>query len=86
MDPPKHKAHRGLLMRLITPKRLRENEDFMWRHADRQIDEFVERGECEFIRDFAGPFTLYVIADLLGRPRRGPRVVPRGAPGGRPQP
>ena len=68
MDPPKHKAHRGLLMRLITPKRLRENEDFMWRHADRQIDEFVERGQCEFIRDFAGPFTLYVIADLLGVP------------------
>jgi cytochrome P450 len=68
MDPPKHKAHRGLLMRLITPKRLRENEDFMWRHADRQIDEFVQRGQCEFIRDFAGPFTLYVIADLLGVP------------------
>jgi cytochrome P450 len=68
MDSPKHKAHRGLLMRLITPKRLRENEDFMWRHADRQIDEFVKRGECEFIRDFAGPFTLYVIADLLGIP------------------
>jgi len=68
MDPPKHKAHRGLLMRLITPKRLRENEDFMWRHADRQVDEFIERGECEFIRDFAGPFTLYVIADLLGVP------------------
>jgi cytochrome P450 family 150 subfamily A5 len=68
MDPPKHKAHRGLLMRLITPKRLRENEDFMWSHADRQIDEFVGRGQCEFIRDFAGPFTLYVIADLLGVP------------------
>ena len=68
MDPPKHKAHRGLLMRLITPKRLRENEDFMWRHADRQIDEFIGRGECEFVRDFAGPFTLYVIADLLGVP------------------
>ena len=68
MDPPKHKAHRGMLMRLITPKRLKENEDFMWRRADRQIDEFVARGECEFIRDFAGPFTLYVIADLLGVP------------------
>ena len=67
-DPPKHKAHRGMLMRLITPKRLRENEEFMWRHADRQIDEFVAKGECEFIRDFAAPFTLYVIADLLGVP------------------
>jgi cytochrome P450 len=68
MDDPEHKATRGLLMRLITPKRLRENEDFMWRHADRQIDEFIEHGECEFVRDFAGPFTLYVIADLLGVP------------------
>ena len=67
-DPPKHKAHRGMLMRLLTPKRLRENEEFMWRHADRQIDEFVAKGECEFIRDFAAPFTLYVIADLLGVP------------------
>ena len=40
-DPPKHTAHRALLMRLITPKRLKENEEFMWRLADRQIDEFV---------------------------------------------
>ena len=68
MDPPKHKAHRGMLMRLLTPKRLKENEDFMWRHADRQIDEFAASGECEFIRSYAGPFTLYVIADLLGVP------------------
>ena len=41
LDPPIHTAHRGLLMRLITPKRLSENEDFMWRLADRQIDEFI---------------------------------------------
>ncbi len=67
-DPPKHKAHRGLMMRLLTPKRLRENEEFMWRRADRQIDEFVARGSCEFITEYAGPFTLYVIADLLGVP------------------
>jgi cytochrome P450 family 150 subfamily A5 len=67
-DPPKHAAHRGLLMRLITPKRLKENEEFMWRLADRQIDEFHARGECEFVNDYAGPFTLLVIADLLGVP------------------
>ena len=67
-DPPKHTAHRGLLARLITPRRLKENEEFMWRLADRRIDEFLGRGECEFIRDYAGPFTLLVIADLLGVP------------------
>jgi len=68
MDPPMHKAHRGLLMRLITPKRLKENEAFMWELADRQLAEFVGRGGCEFVTDFAGPFTLLVIADLLGVP------------------
>jgi cytochrome P450 len=67
-DPPKHTAHRALLLRLITPKRLKENEEFMWRLADRQLDEFVGRGSCEFINDYANPFTLLVIADLLGVP------------------
>ena len=55
-------------MRLITPKRLSENEAFMWRLADRQIDEFLAHGECEFISEFASPFALLVIADLLGVP------------------
>jgi cytochrome P450 len=67
-DPPKHTAHRALLMRLITPKRLRENEEFMWRLADRQLDEFLANGRCEFVHEYAGPFTLLVIADLLGVP------------------
>jgi len=67
-DPPRHTAHRALLGRLITPKRLKENEEFMWTLADRQIDEFLGRGECEFVRDYAGPFTLLVVADLLGVP------------------
>jgi len=67
-DPPVHTAHRGLLMRLITPKRLRENEDFMWQLADRQIDEFVDRGACEFIGEYGQPFAMLVIADLLGVP------------------
>ena len=67
-DPPRHTAHRALLMRLLTPKRLGENEEFMWRLADRQIDGFVARGEREFVRDYASPFTLLVIANLLGVP------------------
>jgi cytochrome P450 len=67
-DPPKHTNHRALLMRLITPKRLKENEEFMWRLADRQIDEFIAQGECEFIAEFATPFALLVVADLLGVP------------------
>ena len=67
-DPPKHTDHRALLMRLITPKRLNENEQFMWRLADRQLDEIVDAGHCEFISEFATPFAMLVVADLLGVP------------------
>jgi cytochrome P450 len=67
-DPPAHTDQRALLMRLITPKRLKENEAFMWQLADQQLDTFLAPGEGEFISGFAGPFTLLVIADLLGVP------------------
>ena len=68
MDPPDHTRERSVLMRLITPKRLRDNEAFMWRLADQQLDEFVADGRCEFIGAFAQPFALLVVADLLGVP------------------
>jgi cytochrome P450 len=70
LDPPVHTDHRALLMRLITPKRLKENEASMWQLADRQLDEFLDGGEGEFVGGFASPFTLLVIADLLGVPEQ----------------
>jgi cytochrome P450 len=67
-DPPKHTVHRGLLMRLLSPGRLKENEESMWRLADHQLDEFVDAGHCELVSAYAGPFAMLVIADLLGVP------------------
>jgi cytochrome P450 len=68
-DPPKHAPHRALLAGLFTPKRLKENEEFMWRLADHLIDEFVAEGQCEFASAYAQTFPLLVIADLLGVPQ-----------------
>ena len=68
MDPPDHTRERALLMRLITPKRLKDNEAFMWRLADEQLDEFASDGRCEFIRSYTQPFAMLVVADLLGVP------------------
>jgi cytochrome P450 len=67
-DVPAHDAHRGLIQRLFTPKRMRENEEFMWRLADRQIDTFIDTGTFEVLRDYGQPFAVLVIADLLGVP------------------
>ncbi|WP_099023778.1 cytochrome P450 [Mycolicibacterium palauense] len=72
MDPPEHSRARSLLNRLLTPKRLKENEEFMWRLADEQLDEIIgdQTGtvHCEFLSEYAKPFSLLVIADLLGVP------------------
>ena len=68
MDAPAHTRERSLIMRLLTPKRLKENEAFMWGLADRQIDEFVADGRCEFIRAYTQPFAMLVVADVLGVP------------------
>ena len=66
-DPPAHTDHRALLMRLITPKRLKENEAFMWALADRQLDEFLSAEGASSSRS-TQPFALLVVADLLGVP------------------
>ncbi|MBU8810508.1 cytochrome P450 [Mycolicibacterium goodii] len=68
MDPPEHTNARSLLNRLLTPRRLKENEDFMWRLADECLDDFIDDGSCEFLSQYAKPFSLLVIADLLGVP------------------
>jgi cytochrome P450 len=55
-------------MRLITPVRLKENEEYMQELAEKQIDGFISRGECEFMDAYAQPFAVLVVSDLLGVP------------------
>jgi cytochrome P450 len=68
MDPPAHERARSLLNKLLTPRRLKENEDFMWQLADSQLDEFIGSGRCEFLSEYARPFATSAIIDLLGVP------------------
>src|SRR3546814_17978115 len=55
-DPPRHTAHRALMMRLLTPGRLRANEAFMEHLADRQPHPMVQTGGCAPNPDLAPPF------------------------------
>ncbi|ORA33252.1 cytochrome P450 [Mycobacterium aquaticum] len=68
MDPPQHERARSLLSKLLTPRRLKENEDYMWQLADHQLDEFIANGRCEFLGEYAKPFATLAITDLLGVP------------------
>jgi cytochrome P450 len=68
MDPPNHTRARSILSRLLTPARLKANQDFLWQLADQQLDEFIERGECEFLEAYSKPYALLAVANLLGVP------------------
>lgn len=75
-DPPTHTAHRALLSRMITPKRLKENEAFISQIVDAQLDQALGTGGAtggdgagfEVIGAFAAPIAMLVVADLLGVP------------------
>ena len=89
MDPPGHEKARSLLSRLLTPRRLQENEDYIWSLADRQFDEFIANGRCEFLSEYGKPFATLAIADLLGVPDHDRLKIRQnlgagGSPGGRP--
>jgi cytochrome P450 len=78
MDPPDHTRERALLMRLITSKRLKENEAFMMRLSDQLLDEFIDDGSCEFIAAYSQPFAMLTVADLLGVPEEDHRRFREG--------
>ena len=68
MDPPRHGRMRGLVSRGFTPRRVVELEPSIRALARRYLDEVVERGEFDFIGDFAGKLPMDVISELIGVP------------------
>jgi cytochrome P450 len=67
-DGSKHADHRALLASLLTYKRLKQNEAYLHSLADRMIDGFIARGECNLVPEYAHATTTYAISDLMGIP------------------
>src|SRR5271167_4490742 len=65
-DGQAHAALRAILMGVLTPTRLRKNEEYIETLTDRLIDKFIDRGRCEFVSNYAHALSTLVIADLLG--------------------
>jgi cytochrome P450 len=68
-DPPQHTRVRGFLEKLFTAERVRAATPMIDAIAAGLLDELEGKTEIEFIRDFAHPLPMMVIADLLGVPR-----------------
>ncbi len=69
IDPPQHTESRMGLAPFFTPRKLVALEDDIRRIANELIDDFIEKGSCEFMHDFCYPLSLRVIMELLGIPQ-----------------
>jgi cytochrome P450 len=67
-DGERHASHRALLQALLTFKRLHANEQYLRGLADRVIDGFIARGECNAATEYAHAVATYAISDLMGIP------------------
>jgi len=67
-DPPDHTRLRSLLQKSFTPTRLVKSRERIQATVGALLDAVIDRGEMDFIRDFAFPLPATVIAVLLGAP------------------
>lgn len=66
---PRHRHYRALVDPHLTEAAVRRREPFIRAMANELIDNWIDRGEIEFIADFADPLPMLVIAEILGFPR-----------------
>jgi cytochrome P450 len=74
-DGEAHKKRHRVLMRSLGAKALQGIRPQVDAHAERLIDRLLSRGRFEATRDFASYLPLAVVADLVGVPADGRRLL-----------
>lgn len=68
-DPPVHTKYRKLINHAFTVARVRKMTGYIETVVNDLIDEFIDKGSCDFMWEFSIPLPCIVIADQLGVPR-----------------
>ena len=68
VDPPDHNVFRKLLAPMFTPLAVRRMTEGLQHRAETMIASFADRGECDFIADYASRFPTGAFLDLFGLP------------------
>jgi cytochrome P450 len=74
-DPPQHTAHRRIVQRLFTPKRMNGLEPLVRELTIKVIEPLVARDEFDFIDDIGRQLPMRVIGMLLGIPESDQAMV-----------
>lgn len=68
LDAPRHTRLRRIVARSFTPRMVNRMSEQIADTAHQVIDEFAERGPCDFVQHVANPMTMRVICRILGIP------------------
>lgn len=67
-DGQKHAVNRQLMTDLLTYKRLKANEDYLYSLVDRLLDGLLPKGRCNAASEYAHAAATFAISDLMGIP------------------
>ncbi len=68
IDPPDHKKFRKLLDPIFAPRKMAAMDEEVSALVNHLIDQFIDRGEVDFAKEFSVPFPSQVFLTLLGLP------------------
>jgi cytochrome P450 len=68
MDEPRHLRMRSLVSRGFTPRRVQQLEGRVAELTRQHLDAVLDKGEFDFVGEFAGKLPMDVISELLGVP------------------
>jgi cytochrome P450 len=74
-DPPVHDAHRGLMARVFTPKKMNALEPKVREFCAKALDPLVGTGGFDFVRDLGVQMPMRVIGMLLGIPEQDQEAI-----------
>ncbi len=65
-DDPNHKQMRALFDHAFRPSKIKLLDEFVEALGHRLIDAFIDRGTCDWVKEFAVPLPLIVIGKQMG--------------------
>ncbi|HEY6130848.1 MAG TPA: cytochrome P450 [Halioglobus sp.] len=69
IDPPHHRKYRNIVDPLFSPKGVLKLEGLIRQRARDLLDDFMDKGECEFTTAFGRPLPVSVFLDIMGLPQ-----------------
>ena len=69
IDPPQHRKYRNIVDPLFSPQGVLKLEGLIRQQARDLLDQFADKGECEFTTAFGRPLPVSVFLDIMGLPQ-----------------